>query len=84
MVRIARIAGGFSLIAAGVIMLVLPGPGIISIVAGLALLSKDMVWAGRLADRLKRRFGKYAGNEPDKSTSESTDSSLSEEKVDRS
>ncbi len=81
MARIARIAGGFSLIVAGIFMLVLPGPGIVSIVAGLALLSKDMVWAGRLADWVKGRFGKYTGNKPDKSTGESTNSSLSEEQA---
>lgn len=83
MARIARIAGGFSLIIVGIFMLVLPGPGIISIVAGLALLSKDMAWAERLANRVKRRFGKYLGQEPDNSTGESTNSSLSEENADR-
>ncbi len=57
MARIARITGGFTLIVAGTFMLVLPGPGILSIVAGLALLSKDMAWAGRLADRVKDKFG---------------------------
>lgn len=58
MARIARIAGGFSLIVAGTFMLFLPGPGIVSIVAGLALLSRDLVWAGRLADWGKQRFDK--------------------------
>jgi hypothetical protein len=56
MARIARIAGGFSLIVAGTFMLVLPGPGIVSIVAGLVLLSRDVVWAGQLADWVKQRF----------------------------
>jgi UPF0716 family protein affecting phage T7 exclusion len=83
MARIARIAGGFSLIVAGIFMLVLPGPGIVSIVAGLALLSKDMVWAGRLVDWVKGRVGKYAGNKPEKSTSEPTHSSSNEEQADR-
>lgn len=56
MARIARIVGGFSLVFAGIFMLVLPGPGIVSIVAGLALLSRDVVWAGQLADWVKQRF----------------------------
>jgi hypothetical protein len=38
-------------------MLVLPGPGILSILGGLALLSRDVAWAGRLADRVKDKFG---------------------------
>jgi hypothetical protein len=63
MARIARITGGFTLIVAGTFMLVLPGPGIVSIVAGLALLSRDMVWAGRLADKFKQRFDKVADRE---------------------
>jgi uncharacterized protein (TIGR02611 family) len=48
MTRIARIAGGFLLVVAGVFMLVLPGPGIITIVAGVAILARDMEWARRL------------------------------------
>ncbi len=53
MARIARTAGGFGLIVAGSFMLFLPGPGILTIAAGLALLSKDVEWAGRLAQRLR-------------------------------
>jgi len=56
MARIGRIAAGFGLIIAGAFMLVLPGPGIITIVGGLALLSKDLVWAGRVADWARARF----------------------------
>lgn len=56
MARMARIAGGFALIAAGVLMLVLPGPGIVTIIAGLALLSRDLEWARRVSERVKRRF----------------------------
>lgn len=56
MARIARIVGGFTLIVAGIFMLVLPGPGIITIVAGLALLSRDVHWASRLGDWVKQRF----------------------------
>ena len=55
MARIGRIGAGFGLIIAGVFMLVLPGPGIVTIVGGLALLSKDLEWAGRLADWIKSR-----------------------------
>lgn len=34
-------------------MLVLPGPGILTIAAGLALLKKDLEWAARASDRIK-------------------------------
>jgi len=56
MARIGRIAGGFALIVAGMFMLVLPGPGILTIIGGLALLAKDVTWAGRLADWVKSRY----------------------------
>ncbi len=55
MARMARIIGGSGLVIAGVFMLVLPGPGLLTIVGGLALLSKDLVWAGRLSDWLKTK-----------------------------
>lgn len=57
MARIARITSGFALVVAGCFMLFLPGPGILTIIAGLALLARDLAWAGRLADRLKAKFG---------------------------
>ena len=56
MARMGRIAGGFALIIAGMFMLVLPGPGILAIIGGLALLAKDITWAGRLADWVKSRY----------------------------
>ena len=34
-------------------MLVLPGPGILTIAAGLAVLSKDLAWARRATERIK-------------------------------
>ena len=56
MARVARIVAGFTLIVAGVLMLVLPGPGIITIIGGLALLSRDIPWAARLAEKMKERW----------------------------
>ena len=53
MIRVARIAGGFTLIGAGTAMLVLPGPGILAIMGGLALLERDLPWAKRITDRFK-------------------------------
>ena len=51
--RYAKIAGGFLLLAAGIAMIALPGPGWLTIAAGLAILAGEFIWARRLLDRLK-------------------------------
>ena len=51
----ARIAGGFTLIGAGTAMLVLPGPGLVTIFGGLTLLGKELRWAKRVTDAVKRQ-----------------------------
>ena len=38
---------GYLLIVAGVVMLVTPGPGVVAIIAGLAILSRHYRWAER-------------------------------------
>ena len=53
MEKAARIASGFALLGAGTAMLVLPGPGVLAILGGLALLERDVPWAKRVVDRLK-------------------------------
>ncbi|MGH8914416.1 MAG: PGPGW domain-containing protein [Acidimicrobiia bacterium] len=57
MIRVARLAGGFTLLGAGTAMLVLPGPGILAIVGGLTILEKDLPWAKRITDSLKAKTG---------------------------
>jgi tellurite resistance protein TerC len=52
--RIVRIVFGFTLLALGAAMLVLPGPGWVTIAFGLALLATEYVWARRLLDRIKK------------------------------
>jgi hypothetical protein len=51
--RFARIALGFGLMVAGSAMLALPGPGWLTIAAGLAVLAGDFLWARRLLARLR-------------------------------
>jgi hypothetical protein len=51
--KAARLAGGFALLGAGTAMLVLPGPGVLAILGGLALLERDVPWAKKVVDRLK-------------------------------
>lgn len=59
--RIAVTVVGFVLIAGGLVMLVLPGPGLLAIVAGLAVLATEYTWARRALDEAKRRTGDVAG-----------------------
>ena len=48
-----KIAGGFTLVALGVVMLVTPGPGWVAIGFGLSLLANEYVWARRWRDRIR-------------------------------
>jgi tellurite resistance protein TerC len=56
--RWIRIVAGFTVLAAGVAMLVLPGPGWVTIAVALAILAGEYVWARNLLDRLKEAGGK--------------------------
>ena len=53
--RLFRIVAGFTLLAAGVVMLLTPGPGWLTIFLGLGLLAAEFIWARRLMDRIKRQ-----------------------------
>lgn len=44
---------GFTVIAIGAAMLILPGPGLVVIAFGLLILSAEFVWAKRALDRMK-------------------------------
>ena len=64
-VRIVKIISGIGLLVAGIVMLVIPGPGWLTIAAGLALLAEDFPLARRAlnaiiaaVERLRRRFTK--------------------------
>ena len=54
MLRIAKIIAGFALLVAGAAMVILPGPGWLTVAAGLAILAGEFVWARRMLDRLKQ------------------------------
>ena len=56
--RVFRILAGFTLLAAGAVMLVTPGPGWLAIFLGLGLLAAEFVWARRLMNRIKREGGR--------------------------
>jgi len=56
--RVFLIIAGFTLLLAGGVMLVTPGPGMLAIFLGLGLLAAEFVWARRLMDRIKREGGR--------------------------
>lgn len=58
--RLAIEISGFLLVLVGVAALVLPGPGLLFIAAGLALLSTQYAWADRLLHPLKERAFRLA------------------------
>ena len=52
--RLAILVIGATVVLAGVVMLVVPGPGIVVILLGLGLLALEFAWAARLLKRAKR------------------------------
>ena len=54
-VRVGRMTLGFVVLLLGAAMLVLPGPGVLAIAGGLFILAKDVAWADRLLQHLRRR-----------------------------
>jgi putative transmembrane protein PGPGW len=80
--RLSRIAGGFTLLLIGIVMLVTPGPGWLVILLGLGLLAAEFVWARRLMDRIKREGNRVRSvvwrttkNAPAKDSAESNETS---------
>jgi uncharacterized protein (TIGR02611 family) len=53
--RVGITIAGFAVLLAGLAMLVLPGPGIVVIIAGLAILATEYVWAQRLLKIAKEK-----------------------------
>jgi uncharacterized protein (TIGR02611 family) len=53
--RFLKVLFGFTLLALGVAMIILPGPGWLTIFLALGVLAAEFVWARRLLDRLKQQ-----------------------------
>jgi uncharacterized protein (TIGR02611 family) len=64
--RIVVFVVGVALLALGVVMLVVPGPGLLVIIAGLAVLATEFAWAGWALEKAKERAAQ-AGNAAKKS-----------------
>jgi uncharacterized protein (TIGR02611 family) len=56
--RIFLVIAGFTMLVAGVVMLVTPGPGMLVIFLGLGLLAAEFVWARRLMDKIRSEGGR--------------------------
>jgi tellurite resistance protein TerC len=52
--RIVKVVIGFTILLIGLAMIVLPGPAIVVIPAGLAILATEFLWAKRLLERIKQ------------------------------
>ena len=58
--RVLKVGSGFLLTAAGLVMLVTPGPGVVAIALGLALLGSEYEWARHWRERLRDKGTKLA------------------------
>ena len=56
LVRIGRVSLGIVVLFAGLLMLPLPGPGLVTIAAGLALLASDVPYARKLLESVRKRL----------------------------
>ena len=54
--RVVVVVAGFSILVVGIAMIVLPGPAIVVIPIGLAILATEFVWARKLLTSVKERF----------------------------
>ena len=54
--RLGRIVAGSLICLAGLFLLVLPGPGLVVLAIGLAILAQDVPFARRLLDRVRARI----------------------------
>jgi uncharacterized protein (TIGR02611 family) len=54
-VRLSVAAVGFTVLAVGLVMLITPGPGLLVIIAGLAILAHEFSWAASALEKAKGR-----------------------------
>lgn len=56
LVRLVRMTVGAIVCLAGLAMMVLPGPGLVVLAVGLAILARDVAWADRLLGHVRDRI----------------------------
>jgi len=54
-IRVGTIVIGSIVLLIGLAMMVLPGPGILGVLAGLGILSRELPWAERMIEYVKKR-----------------------------
>jgi uncharacterized protein (TIGR02611 family) len=54
--RMIVIITGFTILVVGIAMIVLPGPAVVVIPIGLAILATEFIWARKLLDSVKERI----------------------------
>lgn len=59
--RIGISIAGAVLLAAGLVMMVLPGPGLLFIIFGLAVLATEYAWAQRALEKTKEKAKQARG-----------------------
>lgn len=65
LIRLGQIVVGFVIVIAGLLMLPLPGPGLLTLAAGLAILAPEVPFARRLLVQVRKRLPADAdGNVP--------------------
>jgi len=57
--RLVVIVVGFTLLAGGIAMIVLPGPALVVIPVGLAVLATEFLWARKLLATVKQRIERW-------------------------
>ena len=68
MLRLVRMGFGFSVVVLGIIMMPLPGPGMLVVAVGLAILARDAAWADRLLSKVRERLPSDADGKLPRST----------------
>jgi tellurite resistance protein TerC len=63
--RVVVAVVGSTVLLSGLAMLLLPGPGLVVIPIGLAILSTEFVWARRWLKRIRERIEGASGSPPD-------------------
>jgi uncharacterized protein (TIGR02611 family) len=53
--RVAVTIVGLALVTIGLVLLITPGPGILVVLLGLAVLGTEYAWAERMLDKIKER-----------------------------
>jgi len=57
LIRVAAAIGGLLIVLLGIVMIPLPGPGLLVVVVGLAVLALEFAWAEHLLEKTVDRLG---------------------------